>query len=159
MEEQPQIRAVDRLLMKAIELQRADTIGKALDAGASADLKVDGFPVLSVAAMQGNIAAVDELIRHGAYLDACDPGNRTPLMYVAMGGSSPNHIKAFDMLVSAGADVHQHDHSGRTAIDWAARFLNRPVAERLHSKGVRCSASARAWLGRQTDSPDRQNGR
>jgi ankyrin repeat protein len=65
----------------------------------------DGDTALHVAALWGDEAAVDQLIKAGAFVDEPGGGGRTALYYAALKG----HVSVAERLIAASADP---DHVG-----------------------------------------------
>lgn len=60
----------------------------------------DGDTALHMAALWGDVAAVDQLLAAGAFVNELGAGARTPLYYAALEG----HDTVAEHLVAAGAD-------------------------------------------------------
>ena len=82
-----------------------------------ADVNKPGWTPLHYAASAGHAQIVEYLLEYSAYIDAESPNGTTPLMMAAMYGS-PEAVK---VLIQAGADLHQKNQLGLSALDFAVR--------------------------------------
>jgi ankyrin repeat protein len=104
-----------------------------------ADINKTGWTPLHYAASAasvGQVAVIEFLLDHSAYIDAESPNGTTPLMMAAMYGS-PEAVK---MLIQAGADLTLKNQMGLTALDFAVRG-NRPNAKELIETGLQRRAA------------------
>ena len=83
-----------------------------------ADVNKTGWAPLHYAASRGQIAMIDLLLEHNAYIDAESPNGTTPLMMAAGYGSA----QATRALLQAGADATPQNAEGMTALDFALGF-------------------------------------
>lgn len=82
------------------------------------------------------------LLDHGAKVNAADKDGDTPLMVAASGATSFCRTPLFSidlitLLLGAGANVHQTNHKGKSALDHAKKSGNREVIDLLVSYGGR----------------------
>lgn len=70
---------------------------------------------------------VNLLLEHGANVNGCPPGGKTPLMFAAMF----NRCDMVDRLLEAGADINATDLEGRRAIDLADAMGAADTVEQL----------------------------
>ena len=105
-----------------------------LDRGAQVNAKESwhGQTALMWAAGEGHAAAVDELIRRGAEVDARSNGGLTPLLFAARG----NHVGVVRALAAAGANVNAAAPDGTSALALAIVNANYDVAGLLLEKGA-----------------------
>jgi uncharacterized protein len=82
-----------------------------------ADVNKPGWTPLHYAASSGQVAIINLLLEHHAYIDASSPNGSTPLMMAALYGS-PGAVKT---LLEAGADPLIKNDLGLTAIEFAHR--------------------------------------
>jgi ankyrin repeat protein len=136
------------MMLQAMRQNDAEGARNAVARGASANLTVEGVPVLHLAACAGKIGLVRELLAAGANADAKDKYGRTALSYVAWLGYSDEHDNVLEALTRAGADVNAADSQGQLPLDLAVHFLNQRMITRLTTLGARCSAASRALLQR-----------
>jgi ankyrin repeat protein len=108
------------------------------DAVAPAD-RIDGMPILFVAAELDRADLINTLIDAGADPTETGPHGETPLMRAAQWG----HVTAVIALLTAGADVNARSEGGETPLMWAG---SGPVAEALLAAGA--DPSARDSAGR-----------
>jgi hypothetical protein len=97
----------------------ADAVKLFIKGGMSPDLKVDGSPVLTSAAMFGKVKAALALIAAGANPNASD-GACTPIIRAASRGP----VELIEALIKAGADVNAKAAGGGTAL-MLAQIMNR----------------------------------
>ncbi len=83
-----------------------------------ADVNKPGWTPLHYAASRGQLAVIDLLLEHNAYIDAESPNGTTPLMMAAGYGSA----QATRALLQAGADATPQNAEGMTALDFALAF-------------------------------------
>ena len=83
-----------------------------------ADVNKTGWTPLHYAASRGQLAVIDLLIEHNAYIDAESPNATTPLMMAAGYGN----VQATRALLQAGADPKLKNAEGLTALDFAQGF-------------------------------------
>lgn len=87
---------------------------------AEADVNKTGWTPLHYAASgtsEHQVAMVQLLLEHHAYIDAASPNGSTPLMLAAQYGSQA----MVELLLNAGADVQLRNQLGLTAVDFARR--------------------------------------
>ncbi|RWS22127.1 putative protein S-acyltransferase 23-like protein [Leptotrombidium deliense] len=92
--------------------------------GVSVSLKADNDSApesIHLAALEGNIDAIDTLIRHEANVNAKDNYGSTPLMRAAMYGYNEETRGAETVfhLLSRGASIYDKDHNGMNALHYA----------------------------------------
>ena len=83
-----------------------------------ADVNKTGWTPLHYAASRGQLAMIDLLLEHNAYIDAESPNATTPLMMAAGYGN----VQATRALLQAGADPKLKNAEGLTALDFAQGF-------------------------------------
>ncbi|MGG7644236.1 ankyrin repeat domain-containing protein [Rhodovulum sp. YNF3179] len=92
----------DLLLIDAASARDAQAVGEALQAGADPNATDEqGWPVIVIASLQGDLAIIELLIEGSAALDVVTPDGITPLLAAVVGAES---IDAVDALLAAGAD-------------------------------------------------------
>ncbi|ETN70397.1 ankyrin repeat protein [Necator americanus] len=74
-----------------------------------------GRTPLMLAASQGQLEAVDLLVKNGAYIDCIDSDGRTAFQLAAIHG----HLPIVDMLLALGADEAHKDNDGAVALHYA----------------------------------------
>ncbi|VDL63814.1 unnamed protein product, partial [Nippostrongylus brasiliensis] len=74
-----------------------------------------GRTPLMLAASQGQLEAVDQLVKNGAYIDCIDSDGRTAFQLAAIHG----HLPVVDMLLALGADEAHKDNDGAVALHYA----------------------------------------
>jgi ankyrin repeat protein len=97
--------------------------------GIKADAVADKFPLLLIAAAQGNAESLHALIEAGARVDRSGPNGVTPLMAAAMNGN----VGAIQVLLAAGAKADAKDRDRRDALDYAEWFEHEAVAGLLRA--------------------------
>jgi ankyrin repeat protein len=121
-------------LMLAAITNQLDWAKKLIERGA--DVNQKGWTPLHYAATKGNIEIMRLLIENHAYLDAESPNGTTPLMMAAMYGS-PEAVK---VLIQAGADLHQTNQLGLSALDFAVRGQRQNAKELIETGLARLAA-------------------
>jgi ankyrin repeat protein len=130
------------------------------------DLDADDWTPLMYAAYNGNKAAADVLIEHGAGIDRRNAGGGTALMLAASMGQERivgmllNHgadanaktvdghtplisacdggsLESVKLLLSHGADINQCDSYGRSPMQWAAQRGHIDLVRYLQQNGAR----------------------
>jgi ankyrin repeat protein len=85
-------------------------------------LRIDGgtggYNALMAASGMGNMECVRFLLKRGAHPSSVDDRGETPLMRAA--ADTEAGAAVIPLLVRAGAPLETRDHSGRTALMWAA---------------------------------------
>ena len=84
----------------------------------------DGRTALHYAAFEGQVEAIERLIREGADVDAQDDRGYTPLHFAAQ----EFRVDAARALIDAGASLAARDAYGNTAL-WTATFNSRGRGE------------------------------
>ena len=88
---------------------------------------------LHVAAIQGNLEAVQQHIAAGSNLDEPEPSRgSTPLITAAVFG----HTEVARALIAAGADVNYQNNEGSTALHSAAFFCRSEIVQLLLENGA-----------------------
>ena len=105
-----------------------------------ADVNKTGWTPLHYAATKGDLAIMELLLDHDAYIDAESPNGTTPLMMAAHYGT-PAAVK---LLLEAGADPRLKNQLGLTAIDFANRAGRQDAAE-LIAASVRSAQPKGKW--------------
>jgi ankyrin repeat protein len=135
-----------------------DAVIAALRAGANANARSHGAPVLHVAALLGRKELVGALLDAGADINGRHADDdSTALMGIAALGVSDAHLWIMRQLLGRGADVNAHEHSGQTALDLAVASGNVRSAEVLLAHGARGKRSTMVDLSRLR-SEDMQKG-
>jgi ankyrin repeat protein len=101
-----------------------------------ADVNKPGWTPLHYAASAGHVNIVEFLLEKSAYIDAESPNGTTPLMMAAMYGS-PEAVK---VLIQAGADLHQTNQLGLSALDFAVRGQRQNAKELIETGLARLAA-------------------
>jgi ankyrin repeat protein len=96
---------------------------------------------LRKAAQDGDVKAVNELIRLEADVNGRDKKGRTPLLWAAPARDNPLMIH---ILVANGADVNASDKDGDTALMIAASQSNAGNVKALLESGARVNAANKA---------------
>lgn len=111
---------------------------------------VHGTTALHAAAAGGHRAVVEQLLRHGASVKACDTGDNATALHFAAGAG---HIDAMRALLDAGADVHGYGDLHETeVIGWATALLpagepRRDVVNLLLERGAQHHVFSAIALG------------
>ena len=96
-----------------------------------ATAQVDLGRDLIVAAVDGNSAQVQELLKAGANVNTSGAAGTTALIEAALNG----HLEVVNLLLGAGAEVNRKDAQGRSAL-WAAVYAgqNEVLSKLLEAK-------------------------
>jgi len=108
-----------KTLRQAVGAGDIDVARSLLDAGA--DANAEGYPVLQLAAEQGDPAMIQLLVARGAALDGRNPRRRTALM-IAAARALPDAVEA---LLALGCDADARDSAGTSALMFAAQVDSR----------------------------------
>ncbi|KAK7904331.1 hypothetical protein WMY93_016938 [Mugilogobius chulae] len=120
-------------LFAYVEEENLAAIKAHLDKFRDVDSRSDnGQTPLMVAAEQGNLEIVQELIRRGANVNLDDIDSWTSLICAAKEG----HIEVVQELLENGANLEHRDMGGWTALMWAAYKGRTEVAQLLMEKGA-----------------------
>ena len=92
-----------------------------------AEVNRPGWTPLHYAAANGRNDIVRLLLDKSAYIDAESPNRTTPMMMAARGG----HIYTVKLLFDEGADATLRNDLGMNAIDFAAKYEHKDIAEGL----------------------------
>lgn len=117
----------DTALLRTAYFGHAEVFDRLIQAGARTDITNRwGWTPVHMAAMGGCLPCLTTLKTTGLSLDAKASASRgeSPLMLAAAKGQ----VAAMAWLLEHGADSHQQDAHGQTAIDWA-RFAHQTDAE------------------------------
>ncbi|CAL9686452.1 unnamed protein product [Knipowitschia caucasica] len=116
-----------------VEEENLPAIRAHLDKFRDVDSRSDnGQTPLMVAAEQGNLDIVQELIRRGANVNLDDIDSWTSLICAAKEG----HFEVVQELLENGANLEHRDMGGWTALMWAAYKGRTEVARQLMEKGA-----------------------
>ncbi|TWT44924.1 Ankyrin repeats (3 copies) [Phycisphaerae bacterium RAS1] len=135
-------------LLKAIESGDAAGLKAALAEGGDPNMRINGFPVLHVAAINGETELVDALLRAGADANAVDEkAGCSAVMYLAFLNCRPEQSDSLKRLLDAGADANlRHGTGGHTALDMAGDWLNeRSGAILVNAGAVATGRAAQRW--------------
>jgi len=91
------------------------------------------FPIITVAATNGNVLIVDALITQGANIEATDPLGFTPLMTAAGAGK----CEVVRLLLSRRAAINARTPSGSTALALARINHRQEAIQILQQQGAR----------------------
>jgi ankyrin repeat protein len=102
----------------------------------------DGDCALSIGCLYGRVAVVQECLRRGACVTACDEDNSTPLHDAAAGG----HYDIVVLLLDSGAQVDAIDNDGDSPLHNACNGGHAHIASLLMARlgGERSSALLKA---------------
>jgi len=102
------------------------------------------LPIPSCVMDERKLAAVKSLLEAGAAVYGHAPGRLSALTEVVRAPDfsvpAPLQLRAFDLLVAHGADVHERDSDRRTALHYATRCNNFDMVMRLLKLGVDITA-------------------
>lgn len=98
-----------------------------------AALEPGGWTPLHYAAAGDSLPLVQRLLQQGAAIDARAPNGRTPLMMAAVHGSE----ELVDALLAAGADVRAVERYERTAVELARATGREHMVRHLTARGAR----------------------
>lgn len=129
------------------------------DRGADRMLNIGATPLLR-AAKGHDIPAIELLLQHGALPNLSNRDGVSPLMAAAGLSASAidtrgdyatpfaalNAKHTLEVLLTNGADIHQRDHSGRTALHGAASWGWNEAVEYLVAQGAELMASDNSEL-------------
>ncbi|MDO4795658.1 MAG: ankyrin repeat domain-containing protein [Brachymonas sp.] len=121
-------RAGESPLMLAI-ITGQDDLAKQLIAQGAAVNK-HGWAPLHYAATKGNIAMMQLLLDHDAFIDTESPNRTTPLM---MAAQYSGNEKAVQLLLQQGADPWAKNQLGMTALDFARRGANPNIIQTIQN--------------------------
>jgi uncharacterized protein len=93
----------------------------------------DEHTPLMIAALEGDLGAVNDLLSGGARLNAKDNVGRTALMFAVVN----SHPKIVNALLNAGAHVNARAHDGSTALMLAAMNGDAEIVQVLLSHGAK----------------------
>jgi ankyrin repeat protein len=110
----------------------AEAVTLFIKGGMSPDLKVDGSPVLTSAAMFGKVKVALALIAAGANPNASD-GACTPIIRAADKGP----VELIEALIKAGADVNAKAAGGATALMLAEVMKRDDIVAVLKKAGAK----------------------
>jgi len=120
-------------------VSNAEAVRALLEMGASPNPR-GRFPLLALAAFQGQLDTARVLLERGADPNAKGQQDATPLMMaVAAPRPDPELVR---LLIDHGADISTHDRAGRTALDWALTQGDTPIARLLRQTGASSAYAA-----------------
>lgn len=146
-------------LLRALRNGDTQAAGRALTAGADANIAVDGFPAMCTAAGQGCEAAIRLLAEYGADPNVPDQDGRTPIMWVAAFCREHNTAAMLDALASMGADFERKSHDGRTVMDHATATGNTRAMRWLLQNGAEGSRASTIRARRTGRASEQEGGR
>jgi ankyrin repeat protein len=114
-------------------MSNVDAVRALLELGASPNPR-GRFPVLALAAFQGQLNTARVLLERGADPNAKGQQDATPLMMAAAAPRpDPDLVR---LLIDHGADISAHDRVGRTALDWALTQGDTQIVRLLRQAGA-----------------------
>ena len=122
----PELRHIDRLMWEACNANDYSLLRCLLEKGGQPDWYPEedqsAKSCLYMAAERGDLAIVDDLVKHGADVNKAGATcGRTPFHVAAMTGN----VKLAELLIKLGADVNKVDYEGQTALYKASSRFNR----------------------------------
>lgn len=123
-------------LSEAVMYSRRGVVKMLVEAGARVDGQVTALelPMLSLAAMRGDVEIARMLAAAKAPVNAADKTGATPLMWAA--ASEYDNTAMVEFLLAAGADARVRSKSGEGALDWALRRGETRTAGMLRAAGA-----------------------
>ncbi|MBL8176138.1 MAG: ankyrin repeat domain-containing protein [Bryobacterales bacterium] len=124
-------------LTEATLFGRREIVRFLLDNGASVKgpgAAMQKMPLLSMAAIRGDVAIARMLVEAGAEVNIADAHGATPLMWAAASDRVNAAMVAY--LLQAGADVRGRNNGGESALDWAMRRGETAVVKLLRKAGA-----------------------
>ena len=96
----------------------------------------EGVSLLSASAMNGDLKAVDYLVKSGADVNRQDNNGTTPVMSAIMSSTAEGEYnEIIDDLIEAGADLNMTDNTGLTPVHMAVEINNPKILEKLLVSG------------------------
>jgi hypothetical protein len=125
--ERPKSHYTPALFKAALQRGDAPLVAEFVRAGVSLWFGDAEYSPLGIAAANGHVDVMGELLDAGAYIDYQDRFGDSALMAAVRSGS----VEAVRLLLSRGARTSLRDADGMTAVDWAERMGRRPVVDAL----------------------------
>ena len=114
---------------------RLDNIKTLIKQGADIhQIEINGWTALHYAARYAKSEIIEYLLSLGMKVNMVDNSRQTPLMCACRDGDRLDNIKT---LIKQGADIHQINSIGLTALHYAARYAKSDIIEYLLSLGVK----------------------
>lgn len=133
----------EELLVDALRESDTRAALRLLEDGADANTQLpSGMPILSYAALKGELIIVNALLEAGAVLEAKDRPGATALSYAAQFGDQ----ETLEALLEAGADVSAADSLGWTPLIRAVIGADAEAVTALLAAGADKNVSD--WFGR-----------
>jgi ankyrin repeat protein len=98
--------------------------------------QAEDFKDLFHAALAGNSARLESLLRQGLDVNGATPSGRTALMAASYNGN----LRIVKLLLNYGADVNLKDKNGNTALMDAVRFTDAQLVKTLIAAGADVNA-------------------
>ena len=123
------------LMFACCDCSRFDNIKTLIKQGADIhQIDNDGWTALHDAATHAKSEIIEYLLSLGLKVNMVDNSGHTPLMCACCDGDRLDNIKT---LIKQGADIHQIDVNGWTALHYAARDAKSEIIEYLLSLGLK----------------------
>lgn len=129
-------------LMLAAIKGRLDWVEKLIQLGA--DINQPNWTALHYAAsadLEQTMDIVRLLLEKHAYIDAASPNGSTPLMLAAQYSSQ----EVVELLLQEGADLHQRNHLGLSAVDFARRSERQYLIDYLEQRWTAQPREKPSW--------------
>jgi hypothetical protein len=97
----------------------------------------EGLTEMMIAAANGDLTRVKELMQYGANVNVVSKNGGTPLMFAARNG----HASIVEFLLAVGADQDRKSDAGRTALDIARSLGYFEIVTLLESQATGCRAA------------------
>ncbi|EKD69022.1 MAG: hypothetical protein ACD_47C00305G0001, partial [uncultured bacterium] len=125
-----------------IKFKKFDTVMNLIKSADDPDYKINGVPLISIAAGEGAVDLIKELIDKQANIEIRSGDGRTPLLYAARMGK----MDAVKFLAANGADCGARDKDRNTALILAALSGNCTAVKYFEGKGQSVNCQNRNGL-------------
>ncbi|GEM_PF-5268292 len=127
---------LNQRLIKAIQQKNTTDVHSLLKQGADANARGKCFPVLHIAAKTGMYNMVEDLLKHGADINASDIYGSTVLFNSINKHNTDEHWSLVPLFIQCGVDINKQNKYRKSALAQACAVQHYPTVKSLLKHGA-----------------------